>query len=77
MENKINSEKNNHGKKNGYKINGKLILSYYDSNDPDLDIFNKLNLESLDNNENNKMKDIINKFLVKSFIKLIINSLLR
>ena len=55
MENKLKSEKNNHGKKNGYKINGKLILSYYDSNDPDLDIFNKLNLESLDNNENNKM----------------------
>ena len=55
MENKLNSDKNNHGKKNFYKINGKLILSYYDSNDPDLDIFNKLNLESLENNENIKI----------------------
>ena len=55
MENKLYSDKNNQGKKNIYKINGKLILSYYDSNDPDLDIFNKLNLESLENNENIKI----------------------
>ena len=36
----------------------KLILNYYDSNDPDLDIFNRLNLESEENENilnNNKL----------------------
>ena len=54
MENKINSEKKNFGKKNFYEINRKLILKYYDINDPDLDIFNKLNIESLEKEDNKK-----------------------
>ena len=48
MENKINSEKKNLGKKNFYEINRKLILKYYYINVPDLYIFNKLNIESLE-----------------------------
>ena len=46
-------EKNNIKSKIISDNNGKLILNYYDINDPDLDIFNKLNLESIDNNNKN------------------------
>ena len=54
MENKLNSEKKNKNKKLVFKKEGKLILNYYDINDPDLKIFNKLNLESLVTTDENK-----------------------
>ena len=54
IENKLNSDKNNIKKKFIFEKNRKLILNYYDINDPDLDIFNKLNLESLEKEENQK-----------------------
>ena len=54
MENKINIEKKNLSKISSFKKDGKLILNYYDMNDPDLNIFNKLNLEDIENEENKK-----------------------
>ena len=54
MENKLNSEKKNKNKKLVFQKDGKLILNYYDINDPDLKIFNKLNLESLVTTDENK-----------------------
>ena len=53
MEYNLNKSENNKSKKKLKENNRKLILNYYDINDPDLDIFNKLNLESLDNNRKN------------------------
>ena len=50
---KKEKEKNNIKSKIISDNKGKLILNYYDINDPDLDIFNKLNLESIDNNNKN------------------------
>ena len=58
---KENSRNNNpnYYKKMYSNINKKLILNYYDINDPDLDIFNKLNLESIEADDNNN--EIFNK----------------
>ena len=55
---KMELSKKNKNKKSE-KSKGKLILSYYDMNDPDLEIFNKLNLENEDNkdNDNNDKKN--------------------
>ena len=52
MEYNINLAKKNKGRKKAEKNKGKLILNYYDMNDPDLDIFNKLNLDSINNINN-------------------------
>ena len=50
-----NLNKNNKGKKIFLENDkNKLVLNYYDINDPDLQIFNKLNLESIDNDNNKK-----------------------
>ena len=58
MEYNLNIAKKNKKRKKLEKNKGKLILNYYDMNDPDLDIFNKLNLDTNDNINN---LDILDK----------------